>query len=255
MSVSVTDWSDPEGTLPLAARFKAGVEVSSFWNNENLDSPGPAIEAYRAVNAPLESMHGPFMDLVPASLDRLVRETAHARFTTAAKIAKALGIGHIVFHSGYFPKTYPADIWLRNSTAFWKGFLAALPPGISIHIENVYEDDWQTLAALVDSLESPHAGLCLDIGHVNCNSGKSLKSWIEGLGTRIRHVHLHNNKGTLDDHFRLDFGTIAMTETLEALLLHAPGATWVVEARKEEREASLEWLDREGFLGRQSQTT
>jgi sugar phosphate isomerase/epimerase len=250
MSVSVTDWSDLKATLPLAERFGAGVEISSFWSNVNLDNPGPAIEAYRAAGASLASMHGPFMDLAPASLDRLIQEATLSRFTAAVGIARTLGLGHIVFHSGFIPKTYPIEMWIENSIAFWKPFLETLPAGILVHIENVYEDDWQPLAALVDSLQSPQAGLCLDVGHVNANSTGSLKSWIEGLGARIRHVHLHNNKGSLDDHFRLDFGTITMTETLEALRANAPGATWVVEAKKGEQEASLEWLEKEGYLDR-----
>ena len=252
MTVSITDWDDLDGTLPIAERFNTGIEAAAFYNWIHIDRPEPVIESYRRAGGRLRSMHGPFMDLVPGSLDRLIREATLARFTSGVEIARTLGLVHIVFHSGFIPKTYPIDMWIENSIAFWKEFVKLLPAGIQIHIENVYEDDWQPLAAVVDALDSPQASLCLDVGHVNANSSKSLTSWIGGLGARIRHVHLHNNKGTLDDHFRLSFGTIAMAETLEALLHDAPTANWIVEARKEEREPSLEWLDKEGYLGRAS---
>ncbi len=250
MKVSITDWDDLDGTLPIAERFDTGIEAAAFYNWVHIDKPEPVIESYRRAGKRLRSMHGPFMDLVPASLDRLIREATAARFSSGLEIARTLGLGHIVFHSGFIPKTYPMDMWLESTTRFWKTLLPTIPPGLQIHIENVYDDDWQPLASLVDALESPQASLCLDVGHVNANSSRSLRDWIQGLGSRIRHVHLHNNNGALDDHFRLSAGTAPMKETLEALLRHAPEAYWVVEAKKEEREPSLEWLDKEGFLAR-----
>lgn len=121
-----------------------------------------------------------------------------------------------------------------------------------IHLENVYEDDFSTLAELTDQVNQAFQGerltICLDIGHVNANSSISLVDWIVGLGDRIRYVHLHNNDGILDDHWRLDKGTIDVSQVVELLLKHSPHAIWNVETFIEDIEPSLLWLQKRGYL-------
>jgi endonuclease IV len=63
-------------------------------------------------------MHGPFSDLIPASRDQLVRQAARSRFQQGFELAKMIGAQHLILHSGFFPKTYPPDLWIQNSFIF-----------------------------------------------------------------------------------------------------------------------------------------
>ena len=69
-----------------------------------------------------------------------------------------------------------------------------------------------------------------------------------GWGDRIRYVHLHNNDGVLDDHWRLDKGRLDIRLVLELLLKSCPNAVWTVETYFEDIEPSLLWLKQSGYL-------
>ena len=121
-----------------------------------------------------------------------------------------------------------------------------------IHVENVYEDDFTNLKELIEqvnqSLDAERLTICLDIGHVNANSSHNLEEWIRGLGDRICYVHVHNNDGILDDHWRLDKGKINIPHTLDLLREHCPRADWTIEALLDDIEPSLLWLKKQGYL-------
>jgi sugar phosphate isomerase/epimerase len=81
-----------------------------------------------------------------------------------------------------------------------------------------------------------------------CNSSKTLAEWISGLGDRVRYVHLHNNDGILDDHWRLDKGKINITEVLDLLSKHSPNSVWNIETLVSDIEPSLVWMQDQGYL-------
>ena len=240
--------------IPIAHKYQVGLEVLEFATPENLEHASSLVPeiCQKVRSMPFLAMHGPFSELVPASRDPLVRQVARARFQQGYELAKIIGASHLVLHSGYFPKTYPTDQWIDNSFNFWIEFLGDKRTPNTIHLENVYEDDFTALLELIDrvnlELGVERLTICLDIGHVNVNSSKSLADWIVGLGDRIRHVHLHNNDGVLDDHWRLDKGKIDVSQALDLLLNHSPNAVWTVETGVSDIEPSLEWLQGRGYL-------
>ncbi len=254
MTIIVADWASFDRVLPLAKEFGVGLEFQEFTIPENLDGPHELVDSIRLriQDLPIRSMHGPFSELVPASRDPFVRQAAEKRFLQAYTIAQETRAQHLVLHSGFFPKTYSKENWIRNSYEFWVKFLEDKRiPGM-IHLENVYEDDCRALLELADrvneTLQAEALTICLDIGHVNANSTKSFDDWIGTLGDRIRYTHLHNNGGHLDDHWRLDQGTIDVNHVLELLHKHSPHATWCVETMPEDIRSSLLWLQRMGHL-------
>src|SRR4030042_3389602 len=210
MKILTTDWGDVERVVPLAMNYHVGIEVAEFTIPENIDQASTKAQVLREKlsDIPLVGMHAPFAELVPASKDPLVRQVARTRIQQGYEVAQLIGARHLVFHSGYFPKTYQREQWIQNSYNFWIDFLDDKGPSNFFHMENVYEDDYSSLEELVDrvnqTFQEDRLTICLDIGHVNANSSKSLAEWISGLGSRIRYVHLHNNEGVLDDHLRLD---------------------------------------------------
>jgi sugar phosphate isomerase/epimerase len=254
MAILVADWSNFNRTLPLAIQYGVGLEFQEFTSPDHLAKPEDMITSILegAKKLPLVSMHGPFAEMIPASQDPWVRQVAAKRFQQAWDIADKTGTQHLILHSGYIPKTYGREKWIQNSVDFWVGFLCDKSRAGLIHLENVYEEDCGMLRELVDKVDETMGSevltACLDIGHVNANSSRSFEEWISGLGDRIRYVHLHNNGGVLDDHWRLDKGSIDIHHVLELLQTHTPHATWTVETFVEDIVPSLEWLDKAGYL-------
>jgi sugar phosphate isomerase/epimerase len=254
MKILITDWSNFDQVFPLALKYQVGMEVLEFANPDNLDQPSSLLPGIiqKLNTIPLIGMHGPFYELIPASRDPLVQQVARTRFQQGYEIAHKIGASHLILHSGYLPKTYPNDQWIQNSFNFWVEFLNDKTIPNLIHLENVYEDDFQPMRDLIDRVNQVFQGdrltICLDIGHVNANSSKSFTDWITGLGDRIRYIHLHNNDGILDDHWRLDKGKIDVRQVLDLLQKHAPHAVCTVETYVEDIEPSLLWLQERGYF-------
>lgn len=103
--------------------------------------------------------------------------------------------------------------------------------GVGVMIENL-PGDFNTVAQLGELLEPlPELGLHLDIGHANLlverNTADSL---IAAYGNRLRHVHLHDNKGgSADLHLPLGAGTIDVPRRLRTLKAAGYDATITLE--------------------------
>jgi sugar phosphate isomerase/epimerase len=254
VTISITDWGNFDQALPIAVKFGTGLEIQEFANPVNLEAPDELLNKVNKTANRLSflGMHGPFLELVPVSRDRLVRQTAKIRFEQAYQVGMKMGAQHLIIHSGFLPKTYPRDVWVQNTCDFWFDFLSDKPnPGL-FHIENVYEDEPGAILELVERVNEVFQDelltSCLDIGHVNANSSCSFDEWIGTLGDRIRYVHLHNNFGVLDDHIKLTKGTIDVAQVLELLKVHSPHAIWTIETNVEDLEPSLLWLQEQGYF-------
>ena len=160
-----------------------------------------------------------------------LKELVELKLKRAITACKILGIKNIIFHTGWFPKTYEGSAWIKNSLTFWNNIIEFTNNAINIFIENVYEDTPDLMLGLVKEINNNNFNICLDIGHVNANSSKSLKQWIETLQSKIGHVHLHNNFGINDDHNGLTNGNINIKEILTLLKHNSPIANWNLEIR------------------------
>ncbi len=247
MKLWISDIEHPETARTLMNRFpQVRLETLRFSEGDTLDAGDAAVDAFRTEYGALLqrglSVHGPYVDLCPSSCDGLVRQTAWERYHTAWSIASSLGAESIVFHSDWKPAPYGFGFWVENVSGFWRDFLAA-HQGLRIYVENVYDAGWEGLAALADRV--PGLGLCFDAGHAHACSPLPMEEWIRGLGSRIGHVHLHNNSGVRDEHrgfFSVPEGGLDMEGLAELLETHLPGADLVLELpRPEELAASLEW--------------
>lgn len=247
MEFSVSDIADPQALRKCLARFPVGLETIRFGIGDVLDEGAPAVEGFRREWAELSGgsrrlwIHGPFLDLFPASVDRAVRDTALARFRAAYEAACALGAAGITFHSGYFPAPYGVGDWLEGATRFWEAFLRERRGSLPIFIENVFDPEPGPLAELADRF--PELSLCLDVGHASAVSAVPVGEWIRRWGLRIGHLHLHNNDGRADLHGGLTEGVLPMGDLLALLEEAAPEADAVLEIPdRDALAASLEWL-------------
>jgi sugar phosphate isomerase/epimerase len=91
--------------------------------------------------------------------------------------------------------------------------------GVGLMIENL-PGEFNTLAQLAQLLDPlPSLGLHLDIGHANLMVEKNTTTEIiQSYGSRLRHVHLHDNKGgTADLHLALGSGNLDLPRHIQTL--------------------------------------
>jgi sugar phosphate isomerase/epimerase len=86
--------------------------------------------------------------------------------------------------------------------------------GVTLALENTWEDRPEVLAHLLGMLPRDEVGVCLDTGHLNAFSSLPVARWWNCVGDRIVALHLHDNDGISDDHLApgrgtFDFGTLA----------------------------------------------
>jgi sugar phosphate isomerase/epimerase len=91
--------------------------------------------------------------------------------------------------------------------------------GVGVMVENIpgdFNHAWE-LRELLDPL--PELGLHLDIGHCNLHVHENTApELLDAFGARLRHVHLHDNKGgTADLHLPLGAGTMDWRRHVRAL--------------------------------------
>ena len=199
----------------LEAIVEMGLQPELYFDSHTLDhlSPQEVERTSRAIsekNIPV-TFHGPFMDLNPGAVDEKVRELTLFRFNQVMDLVPLFHPRAIVFHPGYDRWRYDGDVdlWLKNSLVTWKPLVKkaeALP--VRIALENVFDENPNPLRRLLDAVDSPLVGYCMDAGHGHLFSEVPLVEWIEVLGTRLLEIHLHDNHRQADEHLPLGRGNI-----------------------------------------------
>ncbi len=180
---------------------------------------------------PAFTIHGPFMDMAPGSVDPKIREVTTRRFYQVLDVAETLRPANIVFHTGYDERRYNGQIglWLNNSVITWRPILKkAEALGTRIAIENVFEEEPSGLKDLVEGISSPNFGICFDTGHFNAFSKVKLQDWFDAIGSYIIELHLHDNHGLDDEHLAIGDGNIDFKEIISRVIDRNP--VYTIEA-------------------------
>ncbi len=147
--------------------------------------------------------------------------------------AAMLDIPWLVFHAGTFPGSFDAAHTqaLKDANLRWfEPFVQlAEDSGIGIAIENMadqfgrysgmeglYTAKTENLIDLVDSLGSPHVGICWDTGHAHIQ-GVSQPDMLHMIGSRLKAVHIQDSNGKQDQHTAPFYGTIEWKPIMQAL--------------------------------------
>lgn len=181
------------------------------------------------------TVHGPFLDLCPVSVDPAIRDVSLKRFDQLVKIIPAIRPKTVVGHAGYDAARlfYFKDEWEEGITAFWGNIAAGIyDSGSQLVLENVYENRPEDILTILESLEPFNVGCCLDVGHHNVFSTTSLSDWFIKLEPYIRQFHLHDNKGDLDLHLPPGEGNIDFSEVFDFIKRKKPILT--LEPHEEE---------------------
>jgi sugar phosphate isomerase/epimerase len=183
------------------------------------------------------TLHGPFWGIEPGCLDPLIREVATRRIQQFLDLALVFQPIQMVCHTGFDPRHHVGhrDFWLEQSHAFWKPMVArAETMKVPLLIENVWEKDPTFHVSLLEGIDSPYFGFCLDVGHQHSFSTSSLLTWLEGLSGYLREIHLHDNDGSHDHHWPIGEGTIDFQRLFELLESRGLRPLLTVEPHTEE---------------------
>lgn len=206
----------------LAKEYHCGYEITAFSYAPNLERE----DVFSAVAASLEGLdglwlHAPFAELIPCAIDPNVRANALFRFRQTLSAAQRLGVHQIVVHGGFIPYVYYPEWYVEQSIAFWQELLSDAPDDLLLAVENVMEPGPQTLVEIAKGVADVRLGLCLDVGHANTVVSKTApQDWLVPMLPWLRHVHLHSNHGSLDEHLPFPEGTLDAPAILSFLTQH-----------------------------------
>ena len=174
---------------------------------------GRAAELSRATGVGV-TVHLPFVDLNLASLVPSARQNAVERVGRALEGAADLGAQCGVLHTGQNTLYHPLAVSYAEkvlATSF-----AAFAEHIPIAVENLAlsaQDLIRGPDALRDLTQKAGFHNCLDFGHAYVEERRTgepglTEHYIETLGERVIHLHVHNNDGVADQHRPLSEGTL-----------------------------------------------
>ena len=160
------------------------------------------------------TLHAPFFDLNPGALDPLIRQVTYQRLSQALTVAARLKAHLMVIHPGFDKWRYPNldQAWLALAKEFFPPLLEqAAACDCRLAIENIYEGTPETLVQLVDGINSQWLGHCFDAGHWHLFGKQTMEEWLDAIGPRLFHLHLHDNHGNADEHLPVGEGNIDFT--------------------------------------------
>jgi sugar phosphate isomerase/epimerase len=202
-----------------------------------LDSWEEAVEAIRAASEqlglPVYQTHGNTMggtEWDDPSYPH--RELQHITTLRCAKAAKRLGANCMVLHPFNL-----AHAPLYSTVENKKACIAYLSPyieeakkaGVRIAVENMIDfgrrhrrycaGDIHELIDLVDTINDPDVGICIDTGHANI-SGMNAGEAIRAAGKRLFALHINDNHSKLgqDEHLLPYFGDVDWKGVMRALV-------------------------------------
>ena len=224
--------------LPEIAALGAGIELGTYglvgvqsepdWENR--------LALHQVVRSQFQgtlAIHGPFIGMEYAHVDHMIREVVHRRLDMTLDVAVKLRASRVVLHGGYKLENdlfQLQESWLKRNVEFWQREIHRwAAAGISIVLENEAEKTPELLLRLVNEVDHPFLGLCMDIGHQHMFSDLDAVEWVHRMSNRLFHIHLHDNDRTGDHHWPIGRGTIDFERFFTAITQHAPQATLSLE--------------------------
>jgi sugar phosphate isomerase/epimerase len=200
-----------------------------------------------AGRAPL-AIHGPVHGFDPASRDKQIVGLAWRRCMSVLDVATILDPDVIVFHSSFNPCTYGGDEerWRDRTVRFWELVLDHLPNcRIRVVLENIHDVEPGPLASVINAVDHPRFGLCLDVGHYNVFSrNTAIEDYVRPFAGKLMHVHMHDNDGERDRHFVPGKGQIRFAPIIAELMSNPAPWTLTVECLNiADNAAAAAWVE------------
>lgn len=174
-----------------------------------------ALERHRMAVVGHTAWYLPIASAIPE-----IREAAVSELRRCLERFAEVGARCMNIHPDRHTPWHPREFYIKGNLESLEGLLRLSKKyGIALMIENL-PGDYNSVPQLGELLGPlPDLGLHLDIGHANLQVPRNTAAEIlEAWGTRLRHVHLHDNKGgTADLHLPLGTGTVDVKAAVKAL--------------------------------------
>lgn len=176
----------------------------------------PHRQGAKAAGITINQMHMPYPVYVPGADRKLNDYLWNQAAPKSMAVCAFLGCPYIVIHG------FKLAHFLGSEEAEWQEtakFIDSIAPlakemGITICIENLYDSigghlvegpccDAKKAAERMDSFNEKYGaevlGFCFDVGHANL-AGLDFERFIQGIGDRLKVLHIHDNDGISDLH-------------------------------------------------------
>jgi sugar phosphate isomerase/epimerase len=183
------------------------------------------------------SLHGPYQDLNPGGADKKIKAVTLDRISKTIGLAEFFKPKTVVFHSGYEKWRFDGDVglWLESSLQTWRLIVnQAEEMGLTLAIENVFDDVLDPIKNLLEEIHSPNLRFCFDTGHHNVFSKTPLNTWFEAVGRYLIEVHLHDNHKERDEHLPMGEGDFDFDQFFSLLSQYKLKPIYTIEPHEEE---------------------
>ena len=182
------------------------------------------------------TVHGPFMDLSPGGVDKRIKEVTFDRLLKTIQLSRFFEPKMIVFHPGYERWKFDGDVklWLESSLQTWRRLVKeAEGVGLTLAVENVFEESPDSIKNLLEEIHSPHFRFCFDTGHHHVFSKTPLHLWMDALREFLSEVHLHDNHKEMDEHLPVGEGGFDFNQFFALLSQYKLNPLYTIEPHEE----------------------
>ncbi|HYA32799.1 MAG TPA: sugar phosphate isomerase/epimerase [Candidatus Bathyarchaeia archaeon] len=175
------------------------------------------------------TMHAPFCSVNLASINPKLRNASLNEILSSIPYASELGCELVVVHPGIV--SYPRNLHKferiskeNERDSFFRICEKAESEKTLVCVENMprfppaFKETWtgDAQVELVDEMQSRFLQVALDVGHCN-TTDVPIPQMIHKFGSRIKHVHIHDNDGFRETHGIVGQGSIPWREVIKAL--------------------------------------
>jgi len=194
------------------------------------------------------TLHAPFHDMLPGAQDKYILQATRDKLRRCFDLIEIFSPDSVVCHLGYLDcvHSYDLELWLDNSLETWRELVhIAERQGTPVMFENTYETGPLIHKTLLEALDSPSAGFCLDVGHILAFAHTPWHTWLASLEKWLGQLHLHDNRGFQDEHLPVGDGHFEFNELFSYLKTRKLKPIITLEPRSEnDLWDSLNALDR-----------
>ena len=197
------------------------------------------------------TIHAPFMDLNPGSVDPAVRGLTLKRWLQLKPVVESLQAFSVVVHPGFDHWRYGnyAEQWVELAAETILELIKMYPSHVTVAVENIFERDPRTIKALLERVNHPRVGHCFDVGHFLLFSKVDLETWFAALGSNLVELHLHDNQGDRDSHMGIGTGIAPWDRIFSLVEKAGTNPLLVIEAHTEaDALISLEFMKSRGYV-------
>lgn len=227
--------------------------LAGFW----FDQLSPAqrrrlkasLAAFRSV-----SLHAPFTDMPTFCRNPGLHRECVRQLRVAIEAAGYLEAVATVVHINHNPNLPLEEAWPTVSdTLASLGELAAAQ-GTTVAVETGFPNDTVVFRRLIEDVGHQAVGVCLDVGHLVAHLPSALRgsprgvgrlneelvAFVEALGAKIYHVHLHDvARADFRDHRQVGTGIIDLARLFSALADVDFQGLMILELEEEDPVAAL----------------